>query len=1345
MGKKYESVNRVVALILVFIMAFSLITPVGVYGLSGAGTEENPYKISSADDFPADIPDGIWYELTADITLASDQQISTLAGTLDGKGHVITLSGGALADNVTGTIQNLGIAGSVDKYTSGYVGSFAMNFSGIIQNSYCTATIKPSGSWNEAGGVVAQMTGGTIRNCYFAGTFDGGMFNGGIGAYVTGGNISDCYYMNTYSTYGMGFGINPVNTSSATKDELTANDAEILNANITDTGYKWAVPQDGSNNGLPLLQSKDASSSGGVNRDVLDRAIENAEAYTDESVYTAESWKAMQEALKVAREIGVDATQGEINEAAQSLNNAIAGLEKRKPTAPAALPDEGVIEISSKSDLASKIDDDNAGKYFVLTEDIVLDSSYINWTMNDFNGVLDGQGHTITFDGASRLFNFANIGTEGIVQNIQFKGTIGASGTAGPLGTTLKGSVINCSFNIDNKQGYSNAAIAGTLDSGIISNCYIIGSPAKALVAKYNSGKVVNTYWLSGLDNSSVPSDAVQGGGEKQASNMRTLDFVDLLNQNRGEYGTQWGQNSDGYPYFGENKEYTEPGDEPSEYYVNFTPYNSQLSQTLEDGVLMIKTGDVDPFRIAGTLSLKDYVIPEGHKVEWQYENVSPNGCIRTNLDDGKLQVNDVGEAVIKAQLFDKDENFVKTLSAVKVISVSGEIEAIKLFIDGNDVTNGEYTLQGSEQKSIQVKAKYAGAEEFTDITYSLFTYVSSDKEYIFNEPQYASFHFEKPGSAYMTVALKSDENIKANVKLTSEYVAATSIIPGISGTFKIHGRNANDWQSNPPRFNPNYSGVIVTPSNASYNDRNYWTVSSSDESVGIYTDTAYVPVSAGTVTYTATLSYTEPSGNEVKISGSQDVTYEYENPLKSVTIVNDSFEMKNNTQASIDLEFAGTNEGFSISEPTLVWSYDKEGIVNITRNNKADGFKRDEAANDNNMYVLGTEYTVLAMKEGTVIATGTPKDSTGGAQPVTVTIKVTKGEDLPVVDIDRIVKEGIDNAVKYLDSQNIPYIYGSEWLVISMLRAGQSIDDADLYGYYTSVVEEISSWKTTHKPTDIERVALALTAMGKDITDVEGIDLAAFIYNHPNLDAGSNELSYALLALDAADITTPENAEWSRDKIVKALLKYQNEDGGFSLSGTDSSDIDLTAMALQALAPYVDNDDVKVAVDESLAFLVDSLSMPLYGYNSIEAEAQVILALSVLKIDPVEAGFGTEYRNIFSHLEDTYAAEGGGFKHAANDTEANNMATLQVLQGLEAYRRYAASEESYWDMSSVEPYEPGEVIIPNPSFAGDNVSAADTPKTGDENNIILWILITLLGCTGATAFRKREDEEKIS
>lgn len=151
----------------------------------------------------------------------------------------------------------------------------------------------------------------------------------------------------------------------------------------------------------------------------------------------------------------------------------------------------------------------------------------------------------------------------------------------------------------------------------------------------------------------------------------------------------------------------------------------------------------------------------------------------------------------------------------------------------------------------------------------------------------------------------------------------------------------------------------------------------------------------------------------------------------------------------------------------------------------------------------------------GTVTATGTPVDTTAGAKPVTVTITVTKGT-APKVDTEKLIRSGVKNATEayWNQYQGRSFEYGDEWLIYAMVRSGKTLAESQITDYYASVAETVKGWSATQKPTDIEQAALALSLLGYDITNVEGVNLAAMIYNHPDMDAGSNELIYALLAL---------------------------------------------------------------------------------------------------------------------------------------------------------------------------------------------------------------------------------------
>ena len=308
-----------------------------------------------------------------------------------------------------------------------------------------------------------------------------------------------------------------------------------------------------------------------------------------------------------------------------------------------------------------------------------------------------------------------------------------------------------------------------------------------------------------------------------------------------------------------------------------------------------------------------------------------------------------------------------------------------------------------------------------------------------------------------------------------------------------------------------------------------------------------------------------------------------------------------------------------------------------------------------------------------------------------------------PVLDksVSETVDWGIDSCGSYMQSvygDNIGY--GYEWYVFNMLRAGKNLTKETLDKYYEDVVKEVSKWDSMQKPTDIARTVLALSAMGKDITDVGGKNLADMLYNHPDLNTGSNELAYALLALDARNVTVPDGAKWSRDSIINALIGYQNSEGGFGLFDNNTAGIDMTAIILQALAPYYSsNDSVKTAVNAGLDYLRSKMSTNYDFDNNSNSTAVVLMALNALNIDPaVEAnGFGTADNNIVTALYGYRAEDGRGYRYML-DEGVNSYATMQVMQALTGYRMMKNNQGSYWIISDKAD------IIDNNVNTGDNI-----------------------------------------
>ena len=215
---------------------------------------------------PAEIPDGATVVLTADIVLDQNQQINLIAGTLDGRGHTITLNGRPLAAEVTGTVQNL-IVNSASNITGAMFGptfgsiAVSMNGGSILN---CASLANVTDNFNDAGGLAGRSVGGVIRNSFYAGKITGTSYGGLIG--VSQDSAQPSTITEGYYTDGGNGGL-PVIAGTAynkaegrfakkTLDEMKAPGfVELLNANIPATGYVWAA----SNGGLPVLTAAGGS------------------------------------------------------------------------------------------------------------------------------------------------------------------------------------------------------------------------------------------------------------------------------------------------------------------------------------------------------------------------------------------------------------------------------------------------------------------------------------------------------------------------------------------------------------------------------------------------------------------------------------------------------------------------------------------------------------------------------------------------------------------------------------------------------------------------------------------------------------------------------------------------------------------------------------------------------------------------------------------------------------------------------------------------------------------------------------------------------------------------------
>ena len=269
-----------------------------------------------------------------------------------------------------------------------------------------------------------------------------------------------------------------------------------------------------------------------------------------------------------------------------------------------------------------------------------------------------------------------------------------------------------------------------------------------------------------------------------------------------------------------------------------------------------------------------------------------------------------------------------------------------------------------------------------------------------------------------------------------------------------------------------------------------------------------------------------------------------------------------------------------------------------------------------------------------------------------------------------------------------IPGSVGGEWMVLGLIRSGRAVDEA----YYAAVVQYVRENAVENrlhsaKSTENSRLILALTALGKDVTDVGGVDLLAGLNEMNYLrKQGINGPIWALIAFDSGNYSTPAG-DVTREALIRAILDAQLSDGGWALSG-DVSDVDMTGMALQALAPYYGtNEEVTDAVDMALELLsgkqnADGSFTGIDGGSS-ESVVQVIVALSALGIDAHTDARFIKNGNSALDVLCAYYVEGGGFRHTP-DGSLDGMATEQGYYALTAYFRMLDGKTALYDMTDV-------------------------------------------------------------
>ena len=355
-----------------------------------------------------------------------------------------------------------------------------------------------------------------------------------------------------------------------------------------------------------------------------------------------------------------------------------------------------------------------------------------------------------------------------------------------------------------------------------------------------------------------------------------------------------------------------------------------------------------------------------------------------------------------------------------------------------------------------------------------------------------------------------------------------------------------------------------------------------------------------------------------------------------------------------------------------------------------ADGDEMTYAVSINGAAPVAAEasfrYTAVLVGKTTLAFTASDGEKTSAPYTVTLTVAKPAGPD---------VQEAYKTTGDYLSGKGTPIVgsIGGEWLTIGLARSGRTVPE----GYYDNAVAYVKAEinATTNrldrnKSTDNARLILALTAIGKDVTDVGGFDLLAGLDDMKYVKRqGTNGPVWTLIALDSHGYTPAGSV--TRDALVETILSLQKDSGAWYINSTSTTDdVDMTAMAIQALAPYYKtNEAVKAAVDKALTWLStmqksDGSFAEMAGVaSSSESTAQVLVALCALGIDPTaDARFAKNSFHVVDGLLTFYTGE--AFKHQLADATVDQMGTEQSYYALAAYMRLTGGRSFLYDMNDV-------------------------------------------------------------
>lgn len=233
----------------------------------------------------------------------------------------------------------------------------------------------------------------------------------------------------------------------------------------------------------------------------------------------------------------------------------------------------------------------------------------------------------------------------------------------------------------------------------------------------------------------------------------------------------------------------------------------------------------------------------------------------------------------------------------------------------------------------------------------------------------------------------------------------------------------------------------------------------------------------------------------------------------------------------------------------------------------------------------------------------------------------------------------------------------GEEWYIVSMR---QHLPGELDYSEYRKAYEKYANSGIKNATARL-KAAITLKALGSSDpfidqaadSSIGELGIMSYIYGLHLLNNGAKSNKFTV------------------ESVTDELLKLQLSDGGWAVMG-DGGDVDVTAMAIQALAPHIERrEDVRASVERGISKLAalqrDDGSFVSFGEANAESTAQVLMALSAVGIDCTkDERFIKEGKTVLDELE-KFSLGGGQYAHSVGGA-VNATAGIQALYSLVSY-----------------------------------------------------------------------------